>query len=486
MTNKIVKFTHAGDPVSGSGWVDGILRAPGDRKCAMNSGPFTMAVGDTQEVIFVEIAAGGDENTDRLEAVKLLKLYNNLAQEFYDYYFVYYPNYKLISPVTEKTELDREVIISWYNDSKLESIENNSQLSFNFQGYTVYQYLDKYYNQSEAIEIETYDLNDGIAKIISERTDFSDISKIYDLVKFGRDSGLQRHTSIAKDYFNGNLPLNNGSEYYFGVSAYSINQNLLFHLPIIESEPYVFSFIPQNPKPGYFYEGNYSDQIKVTQTKGSSNLKINIKVDNPTKLTGKTYKMLFSNDTNPQDINYNNFKITINDEDGNTLIKDKNIIIQNNVESANPMVVDGMEIKPFKLDTLIFYKLSHGEEFIFTSRGVILNDLNLAKEQIRTIYIFPNPYYGCQDNELNQYNKFVTINHLPKKVKIRIFNLGGQLVNTLEKNDDSQLISWDVTNGQNFCVTSGIYIIYIEMPELQKTKVLKLSVIMESIVPDYF
>ena len=54
------------------------------------------------------------------------------------------------------------------------------------------------------------------------------------------------------------------------------------------------------------------------------------------------------------------------------------------------------------------------------------------------------------------------------------------------KNDNSQFVNWDLTNGHNFWVPSGIYIIYIEMPELGKTKILKLAVVMENIIPDFF
>ena len=65
-------FTLSGNPLTGIGWVDGVYRHEGDRYINIVSGPFGMAPGDTQEVVFAEVAAQGQ---DRLDAVKVLKEY---------------------------------------------------------------------------------------------------------------------------------------------------------------------------------------------------------------------------------------------------------------------------------------------------------------------------------------------------------------------------------------------------------------------------
>jgi hypothetical protein len=51
----------APDPNSPNGWVDGMIEAPGDRRIIENAGPFTMAVGDTQEML-VGIVGGIAQN----------------------------------------------------------------------------------------------------------------------------------------------------------------------------------------------------------------------------------------------------------------------------------------------------------------------------------------------------------------------------------------------------------------------------------------
>jgi hypothetical protein len=77
----------------------------------------------------------------------------------------------------------------------------------------------------------------------------------------------------------------------------------------------------------------------------------------------------------------------------------------------------------------------------------------------------------------------VTFNNLPPKVKIRIFNLAGQLVRTLDKDDPTQFLKWDLTNHATFPVASGMYIAHVTLTlpadNSEITKVLKFAVIQE-------
>ncbi|NIU07303.1 MAG: hypothetical protein GWN81_00190, partial [Phycisphaerae bacterium] len=64
----------------------------------------------------------------------------------------------------------------------------------------------------------------------------------------------------------------------------------------------------------------------------------------------------------------------------------------------------------------------------------------MAKEDVEEINVFPNPYYGFNPQETDLLDRFVTFNHLPEKATIRIIDLAGTIVRTLEKNDDSQFL----------------------------------------------
>jgi len=111
----------------------------------------------------------------------------------------------------------------------------------------------------------------------------------------------------------------------------------------------------------------------------------------------------------------------------------------------------------------------------------------LAKTQVGDINVFPNPYYGINTEELNKYNRFVTFSHLPDNATIRIFNLAGVLVQKIVKDPSSgQFQRWDLSNEAGLPVASGLYIAYIELPDLGETKVLKIAVIQEQQILDRF
>jgi hypothetical protein len=80
----VTNFPLDGDPLIRAGYIDGLLFPPGDRRIGMASGPFTFAVGDTQEVVLAQIAAGASGETDRLGAVNILRQYDLLVQNTYN------------------------------------------------------------------------------------------------------------------------------------------------------------------------------------------------------------------------------------------------------------------------------------------------------------------------------------------------------------------------------------------------------------------
>ena len=84
-TNKTTKFCFAGDPVKATGWNDGGAIPAADRRICLVTGPFTMAVGDTQELVVANLAGIG---ADRLSSVSAMKVVDDLAQQAYNGLFV--------------------------------------------------------------------------------------------------------------------------------------------------------------------------------------------------------------------------------------------------------------------------------------------------------------------------------------------------------------------------------------------------------------
>jgi hypothetical protein len=131
-------------------------------------------------------------------------------------------------------------------------------------------------------------------------------------------------------------------------------------------------------------------------------------------------------------------------------------------------------------------KVFTGDDVYSFNAPSIATSTMLAKEDIKKINVFPNPYYGANPQEASKHEAFVTFNHLPQRAIIRIFNLAGQLVRIIDKNSSEQFEIWDLRNDSSIPVASGLFIIYIEMPDLQETKILKLAIVQREFVPDFY
>jgi len=107
------------------------------------------------------------------------------------------------------------------------------------------------------------------------------------------------------------------------------------------------------------------------------------------------------------------------------------------------------------------------------SLGILLAD---EKVDIKKINVVPNPYYGYSSNEINPFSRNVQFTYLPEKCTIRIFDLAGNLVRHLDKNDaTTSLLNWDLKNEYELSVNSGIYIYHVEVPKVGE-KVGKIAV----------
>jgi hypothetical protein len=96
--------------------------------------------------------------------------------------------------------------------------------------------------------------------------------------------------------------------------------------------------------------------------------------------------------------------------------------------------------------------------------------------QLESVQVVPNPYWAFSLYETSYDTPVLKFTHLPRSVTIRIFDLAGNLVKTLEKNDDSNEIAWNLRNEASLRIASGMYIAHVEAPGIG-SKVLKFAVI---------
>ncbi len=187
-------------------------------------------------------------------------------------------------------------------------------------------------------------------------------------------------------------PLNNGSEYYFAVTAYSYNSAEGLFNRSVESQPKIISIEPQSIKPGIRYGGSYGEQINVVHSQGISDGIVGAMVVDPTLLTGDTYKVTFTQADN---------KIVWNLIDSTT----GQIKIQNQTDqsgSFSNLLIDGMQIS-VKNPPAKGVKMVEQKHYTFTSENSILGSENLFRPVAwaSPAYLFGNGEQGVPEIKLN-------------------------------------------------------------------------------------
>lgn len=303
-------FVHPGDPNLDTGptdevYVDSDVHPSGDRRFLMNSGPFTMAVGDTQEVVFAIFhAAAGDA----LDSYSYLKEVDKIAQLAYDTQFALPPSPP--QPEVTVTTFPDEIILAWDTAAELYTAEDQidkdpdtgENTEYVFEGYNVWQYETISGSGAKKI-IATYDLSNGLTEIYDDVFDAKFGEIINRRVQFGSDSGIKRSIIIKKDALNNNVPLKTNRVYYFSVNAYGYNP---YGIPkTLESSAKIMALRPQvlNTWEATDETGVYGTTvIEAEHTAGPSDGVARATVIDPTILTGDDYELFFADEKYYRDV----------------------------------------------------------------------------------------------------------------------------------------------------------------------------------------
>lgn len=342
-TGKETKFTLYGDPVTGSGWLDGMAGITAqDRRMCLVSGPFTMAAGDTQELVVASMIGLG---ADRISSVAVLKWYSDLAQFAYDNLFnIPSPP---PAPKVNVANLNNAVSLSWGDPNanpSYQTIESHDSRGYKFEGYNVYQLPDAGFNRTTAKRLATYDLANTITTVFDDEYDASTGYVLKKPVLFGSDSGIKRQFTTTTDAIN-SRNLVNGTTYYFAVTAYAVNLDPKAKPSYLESAPQVLTVVPQTTNPGTRLSA-YGDTVKnvaqTTATGGSpSEGQVIAIIVDPTRLTGDTYSVTFHNVTDTSTGTTTTLWNLTNTTKGTVVLKDQT----NQTGDEDYPVVDGMLIK---------------------------------------------------------------------------------------------------------------------------------------------
>lgn len=129
--------------------------------------------------------------------------------------------------------------------------------------------------------------------------------------------------------------------------------------------------------------------------------------------------------------------------------------------------------KPFNLE----------DKYMFTTKASKM-DTELAKEQMKNIYVVPDPYVATATWEKPLYyssgrgERRIDFVNLPQECTIRVYSASGKLVKVLNHSGAAAKGSqpWDLTTDDGLTVSYGVYIYHVDAPGIG-TKIGKFSVI---------
>lgn len=349
-TNEATKFVLSGDPVTGEGWVDGFTLPPGDRRLVMSTGPFEMALGDTQDIVVALIGAQGGDN---LSSVTVLKYYDLFAQYAYDNNFV------LPSPPSKpKVEAfggDDFISLYWAHDeAAVAATEEIVQAGFQFEGYNIYQLPSAAATPAEGVKIATYDLPNGITTILEKQVDPATGQVLDFPAQTGTDVEFKRNIVINKDRLR-NRPISNDIPYFFGISAYSFlpgAAEIGSPFQSLESGMTVVSVFPQQPDPGVSYGAEAGDvltmdeaEITHTSTGALSDGVVRVNIIDPSASMGHDYKVTFALDEDTASATYGEILWNLVDvTTGVTVLADQPQATDIDLDQTQP-IIDGLQVK---------------------------------------------------------------------------------------------------------------------------------------------
>jgi len=273
-------FLHPGDPSTNTGWVD---NTPGDRRYLMSSGPFTLCIGDTQEVVGSIILAA---STSWDKSINKLKFFDLHAQQAFD------ANFEVCSPVAPEVEVamqDQKIILSWEANSS--KVEEYLCAGYIFEGYNIYQ------GESATgpwTKIRTYDLIDGYQILSSGVQDEITGGVIVMPVQEGSDTGLSHYIEIDYDYVNSRALINN-RKYYYTVTSYLYDPDPAATFAFLESPFKPIEVVPGGLNTGMKYSYEYADTIEIVHSEGfATGINFMPHVVDPYLLNGHDYEISFT------------------------------------------------------------------------------------------------------------------------------------------------------------------------------------------------
>ncbi|GBE28288.1 hypothetical protein BMS3Bbin03_02227 [bacterium BMS3Bbin03] len=282
LTGEVTTFLDTGDPVTGTGWLSTAESPPADIRMLTGTGPFTLAVGDTQRIVVGCVIGQG---SDRLSSISVLRFYDQQAQQAYNSGFhVASPP---PAPEVSVSELNRKVLLTWKKNAE------NFVSKYKFEGYNVY------IGDSPGgpwKRLATFDVPNKLAVILEPSYD-TNSGQILDLpAAYGNNLGLQYRYLVTKDYEKNALA--NGRAYYVAVTSYAYSATSI--PKVLESSRTVLTVVPHRARPGTEYSNDAFQTVKIEHSAGDAsprNYEVWAEVVDPLRVKTANYKITINKDS---------------------------------------------------------------------------------------------------------------------------------------------------------------------------------------------
>ncbi len=126
-------------------------------------------------------------------------------------------------------------------------------------------------------------------------------------------------------------------------------------------------------------------------------------------------------------------------------------------ETYNPQVGDVVTIEGASLN-------GPQDQFVFKVDGI---NSQTASNEMKDIKVVPNPYFVSYNSDVERSHSLNTALHftnLPNECTIRVYNLAGDLVKTIDHNQTGGDAVWDLLSVNSQLVASGVYLYHVESP----------------------
>lgn len=152
--------------------------------------------------------------------------------------------------------------------------------------------------------------------------------------------------------------------------------------------------------------------------------------------------------------------------------------------SADSLIIVDDPIYPGDGDVFLLFSekpFESGDKYSFSTKAVSF-DNQTAKNALSDVIVVPNPYVAFSAAEIAgvrtgaRDDRRIEFRNLPQVCTIRIYTVVGELVDTIEKNDNRNFAVWDLLTFESQQTSYGVYIYHIDAPGIG-TKIGRLALI---------